>query len=77
MIIHFGYDKKQVLQALRYHFITRPEIKDPAHRCKCFHYHFRSAVLHEQNTAALFFGFFCPLVFFDSHRLENFTSKYL
>jgi YcxB-like protein len=27
MTIHFGYDKKQVLQALRYHFITRPEIK--------------------------------------------------
>ncbi len=27
MIIHFGYDKKQVLQALRYHFITRTEIK--------------------------------------------------
>jgi hypothetical protein len=27
MIIHFGYEKKQVLQALRYHFITRPEIK--------------------------------------------------
>ena len=27
MTIHFGYDKKQVLQALRYHFLTRPEIK--------------------------------------------------
>lgn len=27
MTISFGYDKKQVLQALRYHFITRPEIK--------------------------------------------------
>ena len=27
MIIHFGYDKKQVIQALRYHFFTRPEIK--------------------------------------------------
>lgn len=27
MTIQFGYDKKQVLQALRYHFITRPEIK--------------------------------------------------
>ena len=27
MIIYFGYEKKQVLQALRYHFITRPEIK--------------------------------------------------
>jgi YcxB-like protein len=27
MIIHFGYDKKQVIQALRYHFLTRPEIK--------------------------------------------------
>jgi hypothetical protein len=27
MVIHFGYEKKQVLQALRYHFITRPEIK--------------------------------------------------
>ena len=27
MTIRFGYDKKQVLQALRYHFITRPEIK--------------------------------------------------
>lgn len=27
MTIHFGYDKKQVLQALRYHFISRPEIK--------------------------------------------------
>ncbi len=27
MTIHFGYEKKQVLQALRYHFITRPEIK--------------------------------------------------
>ncbi|MFI5125112.1 MAG: YcxB family protein [Chitinophagales bacterium] len=27
MIIHFEYDKKQVLQALRYHFISRPEIK--------------------------------------------------
>ena len=27
MIIHFGYEKKQVLQALRYHFISRPEIK--------------------------------------------------
>jgi hypothetical protein len=27
MTIHFGYDKKQVIQALRYHFITRTEIK--------------------------------------------------
>lgn len=27
MTIHFGYDKRQVLQALRYHFISRPEIK--------------------------------------------------
>jgi len=27
MTIYFGYEKKQVLQALRYHFITRPEIK--------------------------------------------------
>jgi YcxB-like protein len=27
MVIHFAYDKTQVLQALRYHFITRPEIK--------------------------------------------------
>lgn len=27
MTIHFGYDKKQVIQALRYHFLTRPEIK--------------------------------------------------
>jgi hypothetical protein len=27
MIIHFEYDKKQVLSALRYHFISRPEIK--------------------------------------------------
>ena len=27
MVIHFGYDKKQVIQALRYHFFTRPEIK--------------------------------------------------
>jgi hypothetical protein len=27
MTIHFEYEKKQVLQALRYHFISRPEIK--------------------------------------------------
>jgi hypothetical protein len=27
MHIAFGYDKKQVLQALRYHFLSRPEIK--------------------------------------------------
>ena len=27
MTIHFGYDKKQVLQALRYHFLSKPEIK--------------------------------------------------
>jgi magnesium-transporting ATPase (P-type) len=27
MVIHFGYDKKQVMSALRYHFISRPEIK--------------------------------------------------
>ncbi|MEP7278120.1 MAG: YcxB family protein [Bacteroidota bacterium] len=27
MIIQFGYDKKQVLQALRYHFLSKPEIK--------------------------------------------------
>jgi hypothetical protein len=27
MTVHFGYDKKQVLRALRYHFLTRPEIK--------------------------------------------------
>ncbi|MET0393425.1 MAG: YcxB family protein [Chitinophagaceae bacterium] len=27
MTIHFTYDKKQVLQALRYHFISRPEIR--------------------------------------------------
>ena len=27
MTIEFSYDKRQVLQALRYHFITRPEIK--------------------------------------------------
>ncbi len=27
MTIHFSYNKKQVVQALRYHFITRPEIR--------------------------------------------------
>ena len=27
MTIHFGYEKNQVLQALRYHFISRPEIR--------------------------------------------------
>jgi hypothetical protein len=27
MTVHFGYDKKQVVHALRYHFLTRPEIK--------------------------------------------------
>lgn len=27
MTISFSYDKKQVIQALRYHFLTRPEIK--------------------------------------------------
>lgn len=27
MTIHFEYNKKQVLQALRYHFLSRPEIR--------------------------------------------------
>ena len=27
MTVHFSYDKKQVLQALRYHFISRKEIR--------------------------------------------------
>jgi signal transduction histidine kinase len=27
MTIHFGYNKRQVIQALRYHFISRPEIR--------------------------------------------------
>ncbi len=27
MIIHFEYEKRQVIQALRYHFISRPEIR--------------------------------------------------
>ncbi len=27
MTIHFSYDKRQVMQALRYHFISRPEIR--------------------------------------------------
>jgi hypothetical protein len=27
MTVQFGYDKRQVIQALRYHFLTRPEIK--------------------------------------------------
>jgi hypothetical protein len=27
MTIYFGYNKKQVIQALRYHFISRPEIR--------------------------------------------------
>lgn len=27
MTIHFSYEKNQVMQALRYHFISRPEIK--------------------------------------------------
>jgi len=27
MTIHFGYQKPQVMQALRYHFISRPEIR--------------------------------------------------
>ena len=27
MTIYFGYEKKQVIQALRYHFLSRPEIK--------------------------------------------------
>src|SRR6188768_3613810 len=27
MTVSFTYDKKQVIQALRYHFLTRPEIK--------------------------------------------------
>jgi hypothetical protein len=27
MTVRFGYNKKQVIQALRYHFLNRPEIK--------------------------------------------------
>lgn len=27
MTVHFSYDKRQVMQALRYHFISRPEIR--------------------------------------------------
>ena len=27
MTIHFSYDKRQVIQALRYHFISRPEMR--------------------------------------------------
>lgn len=27
MFIEFGYDKKKVIQALRYHFLNRPELK--------------------------------------------------
>lgn len=27
MTVHFGYNKKQVLQALRYHFLSRKEIR--------------------------------------------------
>lgn len=27
MTVHFGYEKNKVLQALRYHFISRPEIR--------------------------------------------------
>lgn len=27
MTVNFGYEKKQVIQALRYHFLMRPEIK--------------------------------------------------
>jgi signal transduction histidine kinase len=27
MTVHFGYEKKQVLQALRYHFLSRKEIR--------------------------------------------------
>ena len=27
MTIYFGYDKRQVIQALRYHFISRREIR--------------------------------------------------
>jgi hypothetical protein len=27
MTIYFGYEKRQVMQALRYHFISRPEIR--------------------------------------------------
>src|SRR5262245_32960457 len=27
MVIHFSYNKAQVIQALRYHFISRPEIR--------------------------------------------------
>src|SRR6476661_7930336 len=27
MTVSFSYNKKQVLQALRYHFLTRPEIR--------------------------------------------------
>ena len=27
MTIYFGYDKRQVIQALRYHFISKPEIR--------------------------------------------------
>jgi hypothetical protein len=27
MTIHFTYEKSKVIQALRYHFITRPELR--------------------------------------------------
>jgi hypothetical protein len=27
MTIYFGYEKPKVMQALRYHFISRPEIR--------------------------------------------------
>lgn len=27
MVVHFSYDKKQVLQALRYHFLSKKEIR--------------------------------------------------
>ena len=56
MTVHFGYDKKQVLQALRYHLLNRKEIRLMIILVNVF------ALL---SAALFYFKKILPLAFFD------------
>jgi len=71
MIIHFEYEKKQVMSALRHHFLFQTGDKNLADYCEPLHHPQRHFILYAQNPATIVFVIFYHVVCFATDILDN------
>ena len=76
MRISFSYDKKKVLQALRYHFIWQPEIRVIFNTRYCVRYCFCHS-LYDRKNKVNHFAWILHLACFSHFLLVYYAKQYL